>query len=79
MYNSFLGYHAGEEPLGATRFNANGTIEAANGTTGTWKLFDQQSATYIVVIAGQRVSLHYDPGRGLIDANGNVTFARAHN
>ncbi len=79
MYNSFLGYHAGEEPLGATRFNANGTVEAANGTTGTWKLFDQQSATYIVVIAGQRVSLHYDPGRGLIDANGNVTFARAHN
>ncbi len=79
MYNSFLGYHAGEEPLGATRFNAVGTVEATNGMTGTWKLFDQQSATYIVVIAGQRVSLHYDPGRGLIDANGNVTFARAHN
>jgi hypothetical protein len=79
MYNSFLGYHSGEQPLGATRFNADGTIEAANGMTGNWKLFDQQSATYIVMIAGQRVSLHLDPGRGLIDANGQVDFARAHN
>lgn len=78
MYNSFLGQVSGREPLGATRFNGDGTVETASGVTGTWKLFDQQTGTFVVTIAGQRLSLKLDPGRGLIDANGNVTFARAH-
>ena len=78
MYNSFLAVHAGEEPLGAVRFNADGSVEAANGMTGNWKLFDAQSGTYIVMIAGQHLSLHYDSGRGLVDSSGYVTFVRSH-
>lgn len=78
MYNSALAVHVGEEPLGAIRFNADGTVEAANGMTGNWKLFDAQSGTYIVMIAGQRLSLHYDSGRGLVDSQGYVTFVRSH-
>ena len=78
MYDSFLAQVSGREPLGATRFNGDGTVEAASGVTGTWKLFDQRSSTFVVMIAGQRLSLRLDPGRGLIDRSGLVTFARAH-
>ena len=74
MYNTGFG-----NPLGAVRFNANGTIEASNGSTGTWKLFDESSATYTVVIAGKRMSLRLDPGRGLIDIQTTtIPFTKAH-
>ena len=74
MYNTMY-----NNPLGAVRFNANGTVEATNGQTGTWKLFDAPSATYVVVIAGQRMSLRLDPGRGLIDVQTNlIPFSKAH-
>ena len=70
---------AGMSDPGAVRFNADGTIEAVNGQTGTWKLFDQESGTYVVVLAGHRMSLHFDPGRGFMDMQqGWVTFSRTH-
>jgi hypothetical protein len=56
------------ENIGATKFNANGTVVAANGATGTWKLFDADTHTYAVVINGERLSLIYRPGIGLVDA-----------
>ena len=74
MYNTLY-----NNPLGAVRFNADGTIEASNGQTGTWKLFDKESATYVVVLDGKRMSLRLDPGRGLIDTQTNlIPFSRAH-
>ena len=77
MYAPFLGQVSGAPPLGAVRFNADGTIETANGQRGTWRLFDKPSATYSVTLAGQRLSLQLDPGRGLIDRqSGFITFAR---
>jgi len=54
---------------GATKFNADGTILASTGATGTWKLFDASTRTYIVVLGGQRLSLIYMPGRGLVSAD----------
>ena len=64
-------------PLGAVKFKADGSIEAANGEQGTWKLFDPDSGTYTVIIHGQRMSLKLDPGRGLIDVqSGLIPFQR---
>ena len=62
MYNTMY-----NNPLGAVRFNADGTVEASNGQTGTWKLFDEKTATYVVIVDGKRMTLRLDPGRGLID------------
>ena len=59
-------------PLGAVKFKADGSIEAANGEQGTWKLFDADSDTYTVIIHGQRMSLRLDPGRGLIDVQSGI-------
>ena len=74
MYNTGYG-----DPLGAVRFNADGSVEASNGQNGTWKLFDKDSGTYVVVIAGKRMTVRFDPGRGLIDVQSSfITFTRAH-
>ena len=74
MYNTMY-----NNPLGAVRFNADGTVEASNGQTGTWKLFDKATGTYVVVIDGKRMTLRLDPGRGLIDGQTNlIPFSKAH-
>jgi hypothetical protein len=74
MYNTMY-----NNPLGAVRFKADGTIEASNGQTGTWKLFDKATATYVVIIDGKRMTLHLDLGRGLIDIQTNlIPFSKAH-
>jgi hypothetical protein len=52
---------------GACKFKADGTILASTGATGTWKLFDADSHTYVIVLDGQRLSLTLRPGRGLTD------------
>jgi hypothetical protein len=51
---------------GATRFLADGTLEAANGSRGTWKVFDSENRIYTIVIDAQRLSLQYLPGYGLV-------------
>ena len=57
---------------GATKFLANGTVEASDGSSGTWKAFDPENRIYTVVIEGTRFSVQYVPGRGLVEA-GNPT------
>ncbi|MGH9946075.1 MAG: hypothetical protein ACRD6X_02640 [Pyrinomonadaceae bacterium] len=54
------------EDYGTVRFNADGTIETANGYTGTWKLFDRENRIYTVVVGRLRVSVQYLPGYGLV-------------
>lgn len=54
------------ESYGATRFLADGTIETANGFSGTWKVFDRENRIYTVVIGRIRYSLQYLPGYGLV-------------
>jgi hypothetical protein len=57
------------ENIGVTKFKVDGTVVAANGFTGTWKLFDADTHTYAVVINGERLSLIYRPAIGLVDAS----------
>ena len=52
---------------GAARFLANGAIVCADGTTGTWRLFDPANHIYAIAIAGLNYSEQLVPGRGLVD------------
>lgn len=54
------------EDYGTVRFNADGTIETANGYKGTWKLFDRENRIYTVVVGRFKVSVQYLPGYGLV-------------
>ena len=54
------------DAYGATKFNADGTIETANGFTGTWKAFDPANRIYVVQLGRIRYSLQYIPGYGLV-------------
>lgn len=54
------------EAYGATKFLADGTVETANGFSGTWKVFDRENRIYAVVIGKIRYSLQYLPGYGLV-------------
>ena len=54
---------------GATKFLADGTVQASDGSTGTWKAFDPENRIYTVVISGDRLSLRYLPGRGLVQVD----------
>lgn len=54
------------DDLGSVRFNADGTIETANGFKGTWKLFDPDDRIYTVEVGRFRVSVKYRPGYGLV-------------
>jgi len=51
---------------GTVRFNADGTIDTANGFNGNWKLFDRDNRIYVVKIMQYRYSLQYRPGYGLV-------------
>lgn len=55
-----------DEDYGTTRFNADGTIETANGFSGTWKVFDRENRIYTVIIGRLKVSVQYLPGYGLV-------------
>lgn len=58
-YESKVNFH------GTIKFLADGTVESADGSSGTWKVFDSESRIYTVVIEGQRFSVQYFPGYGL--------------
>lgn len=64
----------------AAKFEANGTLEFASGTTGRWKLFDAGTHIYTVTFANTRLSLKLVPGRGLVDAHDPtiIVFQRTH-
>jgi len=61
---------------GATKFLPDGTVQASNGSSGTWKIFDVRNHIYTVVIDQFRFSVRYLPARGLVDPNDptSVTF-----
>ena len=59
---------------GATKFLANGKILASTGATGTWTLFDAGSHEYTIVLDGQRLSLIYMAGRGLVSSDDPSTI-----
>lgn len=66
--------------FGAVRFDANGTLEAEDGTGGTWRLFDPARKVYVITIGSRRFSLKLMPGQGLVDpANPSfITFREVH-
>jgi hypothetical protein len=51
---------------GATRFLADGTVVASDGSRGTWKVFDPENHIYTVQIDTFRWSVQYLPGYGLV-------------
>jgi hypothetical protein len=63
-YNSGL-----SQFYGLTKFKADGSIITANGTTGTWKLFDGPTHAYTVTIGNDHISVVLQPARGLVDSN----------
>ncbi len=61
--------------LGTCKFLPNGTIETTSGASGTWKLFDQATQSYVINVDGQeRQSFQYKSGRGLCDTDNSVIF-----
>ncbi len=60
-------------PLGAVKFLANGTVLTSNGGEGTWKLFDAASGIDTVTVAGRRLTLTLERGRGLVDTAHKLT------
>ncbi len=49
-----------------TRFLADGSVVASDGSRGTWKAFDPENRIYTVQIDGFRFSVQYLPGYGLV-------------
>ncbi|MBX3076406.1 hypothetical protein KF728_24320 [Candidatus Obscuribacterales bacterium] len=65
VYKQLAGY---TKPLGDCKFTSDGKVVTTSGASGDWKIFDEETQTYIVNIDGeQRHSLKFVPGRGLID------------
>lgn len=64
----------------AAKFEPNGRLEFASGTTGQWKLFDASSRLYTVTFAQTRLSLKLIPGRGLVAPRDQsiIVFQRTH-
>jgi hypothetical protein len=59
-------YDSKVNSYGATRFLADGTIAASDGSQGAWKLFDPDNHIYTVVIGQYKASVQYRPGHGLV-------------
>lgn len=59
-------YESKVNSYGAVKFLANGTLEASDGSRGTWKAFDPENRIYTVVIGKFRFSVQYLPGYGLV-------------
>lgn len=60
-------YDSKVNSYGAVKFLADGTVEAANGSRGTWKAFDSENRIYTVLIDTFRFSVQYLPGYGLVN------------
>lgn len=59
-------YESKMNSYGATKFLADGTVEASDGTLGKWKAFDTENRIYTVQIGSFRFSVQYLPGYGLV-------------
>ncbi len=53
----------------SVHFSANGTVQASDGHSGTWQVFDPGAMIYSVVMGSDRWSLKLVPGRGLSNTN----------
>lgn len=73
----FSGETVSEEPIirtyqskmndyGATRFLADGSVIASDGTRGTWTAFDPENRIYTITIGKFRFSAQYRAGYGLV-------------
>lgn len=59
-------YDSKMNEYGATRFLADGSIIASDGTRGTWKSFDTDNRIYTISIGAFRFSAKYRAGYGLV-------------
>jgi hypothetical protein len=59
-------YDSKVNSYGATRFLADGSVIASDGSRGTWKVFDPDNHIYTVQIDTFRFSVQYLPGYGLV-------------
>ena len=59
-------YDSKVNSYGATRFLADGSVVATDGSRGTWKSFDPDNRIYTVQIDQFRFSVQYLPGYGLV-------------
>ena len=59
-------YDSKVNSYGATRFLADGSVVATDGSRGTWKSFDPHNRIYTVQIDQFRFSVQYLPGYGLV-------------
>lgn len=59
-------YDSKMNAYGATRFLADGSIVAADGTRGSWKAFDPDNGLYTMTIGEFSFSVKYRAGYGLV-------------
>lgn len=59
-------YESKVNSYAATRFLADGSVVASDGSRGTWKAFDPENRIYTVQIDSFRFSVQYQPGYGLV-------------
>jgi hypothetical protein len=59
-------YEAKINSYGAVKFLADGTVEASDGSQGTWRVFDRENRIYAVFLSRDRFSVQYLPGYGLV-------------
>ncbi len=59
-------YESKVNSYGATRFLADGSVVASDGSRGTWKEFDPENRIYTVLIGEFRFSVQYIAGYGLV-------------
>lgn len=59
-------YDSKVNSYGPTKFLADGSVVASDGSQGTWKVFDAENRIYTVQIDAFRYSVQYIPGYGLV-------------
>jgi hypothetical protein len=67
-------YQSRVNSYGAMKFLADGTVQASDGSSGTWKAFDAENRIYTVIVGQFRISVKYLPGRGLVDPDDSTSI-----
>jgi hypothetical protein len=69
-------YDSKVNSYGATRFLADGSVVASDGSRGTWTVFDTENRIYTVLIGEFRFSVQYLAGYGLVKPGepGTIVF-----
>jgi hypothetical protein len=66
-------YQSKVNSYGAIKFLADGTVQASDGSRGTWIAFDAENRIYTVIVGQFRISVKYLPGRGLVDPDDSTS------